>query len=80
MTGMIELPPLLKVPEVARLFRVCDMTIYRQVTNGELEAIKMGGSIRIRTAAVIEKLRLYGFQVEEAQRAVLRIVSEGKGR
>jgi excisionase family DNA binding protein len=44
--------PLLTVPEVARALRVSSMTIYRLINEGELGALRIGGSWRLRTSAV----------------------------
>ena len=43
---------LLRVKEVAALFRVSTMTIFRLVDSGELKAIRVGNSIRIPRAEV----------------------------
>lgn len=44
--------PLLTVAEVARALRVSSMTIYREINDGELPALRIGGTWRIRTSAV----------------------------
>ena len=36
------------VAEVARLVRVSNMTVYRLITAGELQAVRVGRSYRIR--------------------------------
>lgn len=41
-------PPLLTVAEVAELFRVSSMTVYRLIRNGELPAVRVGRSYRVR--------------------------------
>lgn len=38
----------LTVAEVAKLLRVSNMTVYRLITNGELAAVRVGRSYRIR--------------------------------
>ncbi|MCD9624237.1 helix-turn-helix domain-containing protein [Rhabdothermincola salaria] len=43
-----ELPSLLTVKEVAELLRVTEVTVYRQLTAGKLERIKVGGRTLIR--------------------------------
>ena len=40
------------VPEVAKRLRVSPMTVYRAVHNGELQAARIGRSIRIPRAAI----------------------------
>lgn len=40
--------PLLTVAEVADLFRVSSMTVYRLIRNGELPAVRVGRSYRVR--------------------------------
>lgn len=40
--------PLLTVAEVAELFRVSSMTVYRLIRNGELPAVRVGRSYRVR--------------------------------
>lgn len=44
--------PLLKVPEVAALLRVSNMTVYRQINSGELPCVKVGRSFRVPRQAV----------------------------
>jgi excisionase family DNA binding protein len=41
-------PTLLTVSEVADLFRVSSMTVYRLIRNGELPAVRVGRSYRVR--------------------------------
>ncbi|MDA8289075.1 MAG: helix-turn-helix domain-containing protein [Actinomycetota bacterium] len=38
----------LTVAEVARLLRVSNMTVYRLITGGELPAVRVGRSYRLR--------------------------------
>jgi excisionase family DNA binding protein len=45
---MAETPPLLTVAEVAELFRVSSMTVYRLIRGGELPAVRVGRSYRVR--------------------------------
>lgn len=40
-------PQLLTVAEVAELFRVSSMTVYRLIRNGELPAVRVGRSYRV---------------------------------
>lgn len=40
--------PLLTVAEVADLFRVSSMTVYRLIRNGDLPAVRVGRSYRVR--------------------------------
>lgn len=40
-------PQLLTVAEVADLFRVSSMTVYRLIRNGELPAVRVGRSYRV---------------------------------
>jgi excisionase family DNA binding protein len=47
---------LLTVAEVAAMTRVSKMTIYRLVHGGELEALQIGRSFRIRASAANELL------------------------
>ena len=47
------LPPFLTVPEVATLFRVSKMTVYRMCHTGELESIRVGKGFRIITDALM---------------------------
>lgn len=41
-------PALLTVAEVADLFRVSSMTVYRLIRSGELPAVRVGRSYRVR--------------------------------
>jgi excisionase family DNA binding protein len=53
------LPALLTVPEVAAMLRVDASTVYRAVQQGNLRAVRLGGSgstVRIPVAAVEELL------------------------
>ena len=47
----------LTVAEVAAMMRVSKMTVYRLVHNGELPAVRVGRSFRVREADVDEYLR-----------------------
>jgi excisionase family DNA binding protein len=38
----------LTVTEVARMLRVSNMTVYRLITNGQLRAVRVGKSYRLR--------------------------------
>lgn len=40
-------PALLTVAEVADLFRVSSMTVYRLIRNGDLPAVRVGRSYRV---------------------------------
>jgi excisionase family DNA binding protein len=61
MTAATETPlsdvRFLTVAEVASIMRVSKMTVYRLVHSGELEAIRVGRSFRVREQAVDEYLR-----------------------
>lgn len=46
----------LTVQEVAAIFRVSKMTIYRLVHSGEIPSVRIGRSFRIRQSAVREYL------------------------
>lgn len=50
--------PLLKVSEVAHMMRVSTMTVYRLIYEGELGALRIGGSWRIRVSEVESYLRM----------------------
>jgi excisionase family DNA binding protein len=52
----------LTVAEVAALMRVSKMTVYRLVHSGELPAVRVGRSFRVREDAVNEYLRRSFFQ------------------
>ncbi len=52
----------LTVAEVAARMRVSKMTVYRLVHSGELEAVRVGRSFRVRDEAVQEYLRRSFFQ------------------
>ena len=52
----------LTVAEVAARMRVSKMTVYRLVHSGELEAVRVGRSFRVRDDAVQEYLRRSFFQ------------------
>jgi excisionase family DNA binding protein len=47
----------LTVAEVAALMRVSKMTVYRLVHNGELPAVRVGRSFRVKEEDVDEYLR-----------------------
>lgn len=49
---MTENPRFLTVAEVAAQVRVSKMTVYRLVHSGELEAVRVGRSFRVREDAV----------------------------
>ncbi len=44
--------PLLTVSEVAQSLRVSNMTVYRLVSAGELPAVRVGRSVRLRAEDV----------------------------
>ncbi len=48
----------LTVSEVARVLRVSNMTVYRLVNSGQLGAVRVGRSYRIREADVQRYLEL----------------------
>ncbi|MCL2780889.1 MAG: helix-turn-helix domain-containing protein [Actinomycetia bacterium] len=50
-------PRFLTVAEVAAVMRVSNMTVYRLVHGGELEAIRVGRSFRVPESAVHEYLQ-----------------------
>jgi len=52
----VEDPEFMTVAEVAVLFRVAKMTVYRYIHAGQLRAWRIGRSYRIRTADVRELL------------------------
>ncbi len=51
-----ETAQFLTVAEVAALMRVSKMTVYRLVHNGELPAVRVGRSFRVRATAVHQLL------------------------
>lgn len=53
---------LLTVAEVAAAMRVSKMTVYRLVHSGELPALRVGKSFRVRQDAVNEYLRKSFYQ------------------
>ena len=55
----------LMVSEVAKRVRVSKMTIYRLVHTGELDAIRIGRSIRILNSSVESYLRENGIIINE---------------
>ena len=50
-------PVFLTVVEVAKYMRVSKMSVYRLIHEGELEAIKIGRSLRIRADSFHEFMR-----------------------
>lgn len=52
-------PPvkLLKVGEVAAMFRVSKMTVYRLIHSGDLPALQVGRSFRVPERAAVDFLR-----------------------
>lgn len=50
-------PQFLKPNEVAKVLRVSTMTIYREIENGRLPAVRVGRSIRVPHASLDEYLR-----------------------
>ena len=59
---MSDLPPVLTVSEVARMFRIGRNAAYEAVARGEIPSIRFGRSIRIPTARL---LGLLGVAEEE---------------
>lgn len=53
----------LKVQEAANLLGVSRWTIYEAVTRGELQAVRIGRSIRIAREPLEERLGLRGHQL-----------------
>ena len=47
---------LLTVPEVAQFARVSPASIYRLINRGEIPAVRIGGSLRVRRADLFEYL------------------------
>lgn len=47
-----EWPGFVTVPEAAEILRVSKMTIYRMIHSGEVEAIRVGRSFRIKEASL----------------------------
>jgi len=56
--------PLLTVSEVADTMRVSNMTVYRLIKSGELPALRVGKSYRLRRAAVSQFLMDRSVQAE----------------
>jgi len=56
---------LLTVAEVAGLMRVSNMTVYRLIRSGDLPALRVGKSYRIRRAEVARYLSERSVRVEE---------------
>ena len=50
-------PKFLTIAEVATMMRVSKMTVYRLVHNGELPAVRVGRSFRVREEDANEYLR-----------------------
>lgn len=57
---------LLTVAEVASAMRVSTMTVYRLIKSGELPAVRVGRSYRMRGSAVEQYLASRSVQVEGA--------------
>jgi excisionase family DNA binding protein len=58
---MDSIPPLLTVPEVARLLRRKPWSVYQDAKRGKIPAYKMGRSVRFRRediASFIENCRI----------------------
>lgn len=60
----------LKISELAGLARVSKMTVYRMVTSGELEAVRVGRSYRIPAAAARRMLAMSPGEPFETAHAV----------
>ena len=56
-TGDLSESRLLTIAEVAAMMRVSKMTVYRLVHGGELAALRVGRSFRVREEDVDEYLR-----------------------
>ena len=50
-------PVFLTVAEVAKYLRVAKMTVYRRIHEGDLEAIRVGNTLRIRSDSFHEFMR-----------------------
>lgn len=61
-SGDISEVKFLTVAEVATVMRVSKMTVYRLVHNGELPAVRVGRSFRVREDDVNEYLKTSFFQ------------------
>ncbi len=55
---------LLTVAEVASAMRISTMTVYRLIKSGELPAVRVGRSYRVRGSAVEQYLASRSVQVE----------------
>jgi len=53
-------PGMLTVPEVAEKLRVNPQTAYRWVREGTLPAVRVGGTVRVPTRMLVDKLRRGG--------------------
>lgn len=53
---MTDLPPFLKVPQVAEILGVNRESIYRAVSTGEMKAVRVGRSVRIPRDVVMGML------------------------
>jgi len=51
---------MLTVPEVAEKLRVNPQTAYRWVREGTLPAVRVGGTVRVPTRMLVDKLRRGG--------------------
>ena len=49
-----ELPPLLKVPEVAEILRISRNVAYAAIRGGSIPSIRVGGSIRVPRSRLME--------------------------
>ncbi|MCL8023842.1 helix-turn-helix domain-containing protein [Nocardioides bruguierae] len=56
-SGDISEAKFLTVAEVAQMMRVSKMTVYRLVHNGDLPAVRVGRSFRVREEDASEYLR-----------------------
>ena len=56
-SGDLSDPKFLTVAEVAAMMRVSKMTVYRLVHSGELPAVRVGRSFRVRETDANEYLR-----------------------
>jgi excisionase family DNA binding protein len=63
----IETEPLvlLTVGEAAELLRLAKPTVYRLIAEGALPSLKVGGSIRIDRAELLDALARHPVRVEE---------------
>lgn len=55
---------LLTVGEVASMMRVSNMTVYRLIKRGQLDAVRVGRSYRIRRQDLVSYLMRSSVQVE----------------